>query len=75
MRTMRVDPSFQTMVTRDHDPRITRVGRLLRKAKLDELPQLVQVLWPDKVRLNREYVENWSFWGDIRIILKTGKII
>ena len=34
-----------------------------------------EVLWPDKVRLNREYVENWSFWGDIRIILKTLKII
>jgi len=30
-----------------------------------------QVLWPDKVRLNREYVENWSFWGDMRSIMKT----
>jgi lipopolysaccharide/colanic/teichoic acid biosynthesis glycosyltransferase len=29
------------------------------------------VLWPDKVRLNRQYVENWSFWTDIRLILKT----
>lgn len=22
-------------------------------------------------RLNREYVENWSFWGDIRLIMRT----
>jgi lipopolysaccharide/colanic/teichoic acid biosynthesis glycosyltransferase len=27
------------------------------------------VLWPDKVRLNREYVENGSFWGDMLLVL------
>lgn len=41
-RTMRTAPGAQ--ITVGEDPRITRAGRLLRASKLDELPQLWDVL-------------------------------
>lgn len=29
------------------------------------------VLFPDKVQINIEYLDNWSFWNDIKIIIYT----
>ncbi len=134
LRTMRADPAVDTTVTTSSDARITPLGHLLRRAKLDELPQLINVLkgdmsfvgprpdvpgyadalvgedrliltvrpgitgpatlkyrdeerllaeqddperynreviYPDKVRLNREYVEQYSFLRDLGYIWRT----
>ncbi len=47
-RTMTVDaPSLGAPVSRKEDPRVTSLGRLLRATKLDELPQLYNVLKGD----------------------------
>ncbi len=100
------------------DPRVTRVGRFLRRFSLDEIPQVANVLkgemslvgprplplrdyqlledwhrrryavlpgmtglwqisgrsglsFDDLVRLDFTYLENWSIWLDISIIVKT----
>jgi lipopolysaccharide/colanic/teichoic acid biosynthesis glycosyltransferase len=134
IRTMRDHPGLSTTVTTSSDIRVTRLGSILRKTKIDELPQLInvflgqmsfvgprpdvagfadqlhgddrlvlsvrpgitgpatlkyrneeellgrqedperfnrEVIFPDKVRINREYVLDYSFLDDLKLILRT----
>ena len=44
LRTMRSDAAVTTSVTTAHDARITPFGAWLRRTKIDELPQLLNVM-------------------------------
>ncbi|MBQ7668268.1 MAG: sugar transferase [Clostridia bacterium] len=46
-RSMKVDESFKGNVKADEDERCTKVGKFIRKYKIDEIPQLFNVLKGD----------------------------
>ena len=44
LRTMREGTDTGSLITREGDTRVTRVGRVIRRWRLDELAQLIDVL-------------------------------
>ena len=50
MYVVRLDATASKLVTRD-DPRVTRVGRFIRKTSIDELPQLFNVVFKGDLSL------------------------
>ena len=74
-RSMKLDNDFSDdrdkAMTKSGDDRITRVGRFLRKTKIDELPQVINILrgemsWigprPEAVVLSRWYEQELPFY-------------
>ena len=72
LRSMRVDMPEDKLSTAANDPRITTLGRFLRKYRIDELPQIFNVLkgdmsWigprPEPVKLADQYEESIPFYA------------
>ncbi|MBS7836982.1 sugar transferase [Wohlfahrtiimonas chitiniclastica] len=47
LRSMRIDLAGKGFTEQGEDPRITRIGKVIRKYRIDELPQLLNVLKGD----------------------------
>ncbi len=77
-RTMRADVEpYGDSPQSGTDPRLTRVGRLLRETSLDELPQLVNVLRGDMSLVGPRplYIQQMAEWNErqrLRLRVKPG---
>jgi lipopolysaccharide/colanic/teichoic acid biosynthesis glycosyltransferase len=47
----------------ENDPRITRIGRLLRRTSLDEIPQLANVITGEMRLGDGKGMRNKGYWG------------
>jgi len=73
LRTMRQEQAGgasakERAITREHDPRITRLGNILRRTRLDELPQLINILRGEMSWIGpRPEAEVLSRWYDAEL--------
>ncbi len=44
---------------------------LLLQGREDAQKYNDEVIWPDKVKINKEYIKNWSFFKDLKYIYKS----
>jgi lipopolysaccharide/colanic/teichoic acid biosynthesis glycosyltransferase len=71
-RTMHINSEKRGITTGQNDPRVTRIGKLLREHKIDELPQLINVLKGEMslVGPRPDFEEHTSAYrGDEKLIL------
>src|SRR5690554_2984489 len=71
-RSMRNDIEGKGFTDGDEDPRITRIGKVIRKFRIDELPQILNVLLgdmsfigprPESLELSKWYVKDVPFFS------------
>lgn len=77
-RTMRLDVDpFGPSPKSGQDPRLTRIGKFLREYSLDELPQLVNIVWGDMAfvgprPLYVSQIAEWNARQRIRLLVRPG---